>query len=565
MNLTRQQSPPIDVPRFQRTALCCLPRPRGRVSVGLAARSLLAVAALAGAIVFSPLGAALAAPDNTQPGDPGALSPGAAAPNTTPGDSEIKARLSGAGPLTIAGEPVHTALLRKFYDANGDQPVWVTHQAQATALWHAVLNAQDQGLDPDDFHAVALAKPALAPIDRDMLLSDAVLGYADALARGVVPAEMRPDDQDLAPEPVDVVAALNAALNSPDPAAAINGLAPQTPAYAGLRHAYESYRAIVKAGGWPRISEAPGAERARSLQQRLAIEGFLPNGYATNSLDEQTVAALKKFQESHGLDPNGALGSGTLIELNVPAELRARQVAVNLERQRWLPRHLPADRVWVNTASAELQLFQNNQPTFTTRVVVGETDKQTPEFHSNIVSVLYNPPWYIPYSIAQKEIMPLIEADPDYLERHHMTMRDNGAIQQEAGPYSALGRLKFEIPNKFDVYLHDTPQRAFFSRGNRRLSHGCVRVQNPRDLASILLGIPEEQITAGINTGATTRHNLPQPMPVFLVYQTAFIDSDGVLQFRQDVYQRDSDIAQHLTHGPQPPLAQQSPSNQRGG
>jgi murein L,D-transpeptidase YcbB/YkuD len=161
--------------------------------------------------------------------------------------------------------------------------------------------------------------------------------------------------------------------------------------------------------------------------------------------------------------------------------------------------------------------------------------------------------------------MPLIEEDPDYLDKHHMTMRDNGSILQEAGPYSALGRLKFEMPNRFDVYLHDTPLRSFFARANRRLSHGCVRVQNPRELASLLLGISEDEITKNINTGNTYRHTLPQPLPVFIVYQTAFVGAAGTLQFRQDVYQRDNDIAQHLMLRPQQPLAQQGPANQRGG
>jgi murein L,D-transpeptidase YcbB/YkuD len=510
-----------------------------------------------------PLGA-LASGDNAPASDAN-TPPVAASPNAAAGDSEVKARLAGTGPLSIAGEPLHAALLRRFYDDHGDQPVWATHPAQATALWHAVLNAADQGLDPDNFHAAAFAKSAVSPTDRDMLLSDAFLGYAEALARGAVPPEARTDDEDLTTEPADVVAALDSTLTSSDPEATVEALAPKSPDYAALRRAYESYQAIAKAGGWPHVPETETPERTRLLQQRLGVEGFLPAGYATNTLDDQTVQALKKFQDRHGLPVNGKLGGATLIELNVPAEMRLRQLAVNLERLRWLPRQIPSDRVWVNTASAQLQLYQNDQPVFTTRVVVGETDKQTPEFHTQIVSVLYNPPWYIPYGIAQKEILPLIDADPDYLEKHHMTMRDNGSIQQEAGPYSALGRLKFEMPNKFDVYLHDTPLRAYFARDNRRLSHGCVRVQNPRQLASLLMGVSEDDITKGINVGTTNRHNLPQPIAVFIVYQTAFIDSDGVLQFRQDVYQRDSDIAQRLTHGAQPPLAQQGPSNQRGG
>jgi len=507
---------------------------------------------------------ATASEDKPPAGDVSTLLPVTASPNAPAGNNEIKTRLA-AGPLSIAGEQLHATLLRRFYDEHGDQPVWATHPAQATALWHAVLNAGDQGLDPDDFHVATFAKTALSPIDRDMLLSDAFLGYAEALARGVVPSDARTDDEDLSPEPVDVVAVVDSALTSPDPGATIAALAPQSPEYAALRRAYASYKAMAKAGGWPHVPEIETANRTHLLQQRLAVEGYLPAGYATGVFDEQTLQALKKFQERHGLLGDGKLGNATLIELNVPAEARARQIAVNLERWRWLPRQIAADRIWVNTASAQLQLFRNDEPVFTTRVVVGETDKQTPEFHTQIVSVLYNPPWYIPYGIAQKEIMPLVEADPGYLERHHMTVRDNGSILQEAGPYSALGRLKFEMPNKFDVYLHDTPLRSYFALANRRLSHGCVRVQNPRELASMLLGIPEDDITKNINLGTTNRRMLAQSIPVFIVYQTAFIDSDKVLEFRQDVYQRDNDIAQHLIRSPQPPLAQQNPSNQRGG
>lgn len=516
---------------------------------------------VAAALAMLPRGALAATPDDTTPAKETLL------PITaTPGDSDIKARLDAAGVLTIGGEPVHAALLRRFYAEHNHEPVWATRQAQATALWHAVLDAGDQGLDPDLFHVAAFAKTGLSPADRDMLLSDAFLFYADALARGAVPADARTEDEDLSPAPVDVVAALDTAITSPNPEAMIEGLAPHTPEYAALLRAFQSYQAMVKAGGWPHVPETPTADRNLLLQQRLAAEGFLRAGYATNAFDEPTLEALKKFQERYGLEPaDGKLGVPTLTELNVPADARARQIAVNLERLRWLTRDIPADRLWVNTANAQLELYRGGVPVFTTRVVVGETDKQTPEFHAQVISVLYNPPWYIPYGIAQKEIMPLIEQDADYLEKHHMTMRDNGSVVQEAGPYSALGRLKFEMPNKFDVYLHDTPLRSYFALANRRLSHGCVRVQNPRQLASLLLGISEEDITKAIDTTVTNRRNLPQPIAVFIVYQTAFADGNGVVHFRRDVYQRDSDIAQRLSRSPQPPLAERGVANQRGG
>lgn len=531
-------------------------RRRGTAGIAAAAAVALSLAVLADG--------ALAA--EIMPSSDTTTLPVMASPTPVPGDSDIKTRLDATGVLSIGGEPVHAALLRKFYAGHDYQPVWGSRQAQATALWHAVLNAGDQGLDPELFHVSAFAKTALTPTERDMLLSDAFLGYADALARGAYPSEARPDDQDLSPGSVDVVAALDTAIASPNPETAITALAPNTPAYEGLRRAYQSYLALVKAGGWPHVPETPTPDRFRLLQQRLSVEGFLRAGYATNVLDDETVQALKKFQERYGLEPaDGKLGTATLVELNVPADARARQIAINLDRQRWLTRDMPGDRVWVNTASAQLQLFRAGLAAFITRVVVGETDKQTPEFQAQIVSLLYNPPWYIPYGIAQKEIMPLIDADPDYLDKHHMTMRDNGSIQQEAGPYSALGRLKFEMPNKFDVYLHDTPLRSYFALANRRLSHGCVRVQNPRQLGSLLMGISEDDITKAINTGVTNRRNLPEPIPVFIVYQTAFIDNDGELEFRRDVYQRDTAVAQRLTRSSQVPVASRGLPNQRGG
>jgi len=521
---------------------------------GRGRRAATIVAAIAAAVLAIPCEALAAAAD--APTSDTTLLPVTAPPGVAAADSDIKARLNAAGPLTIAGEAVHATLLKRFYAAHDYAPVWATRQVQATALWHAVLNAGDHGLDPDLFHVSAFAKTALSPADRDMLLSDAFLGLAEALARGVATSDARNDEEDLAPGPVDVVAALDTAIASADPEGAIEGLAPHTTEYAALQRAYQAYQAIVKAGGWPNVPESTAPDRYRLLQQRLAAEGFLRADYGTNVFDEPTLEALKKFQERYGLEPaDGKLGNATLGELNVPADARVRQIAVNLERLRWLPRDLPDDRVWVNTASAQLQLFRGGQPAFTTRVVVGEVDKQTPEFQAQIVSVLYNPPWNIPYGIAQKEIMPLVAEDPDYLTKHHMTERENGSIQQEAGPYSALGRLKFEMPNKFDVYLHDTPLRSYFALANRRLSHGCVRVQNPRQLASLLLGIPEDEITKAINTTATNRRNLPLPIAVFIAYQTAFADSAGTVQFRRDVYQRDTAIAQRLTRTPQPPMA----------
>jgi len=404
-------------------------------------------------------------------------------------DTELRDRIDGAPGPVVAGEPVNVALLRRFYARHGFEPVWATRPAQARSLVNAVLRAGDQGLDAGLFHAALLRRRAtLSPVDHELILSDAFLSYADALARGAVPAERRGDDQVLTPGPIDVAAALDDAAGSADPAAAIEALAPATPTYRALRQALRRYR-----------SGAPAGDSATT--QRL------------------------------------------------------RTIAVNLERERWLPRPLPADRVWVNVADERLTLYRAGQPAFSTRVVVGQDvePEQSPEFRATIDAIFYNPPWVVPVDIVRAEILPKISQDPDYLTRNRMVLLANGEVEQLPGPEAGLGLIMFDMPNRFDVYLHDTPDKSIFKLGNRRISHGCIRVQDPVGLAALLMRQPVEAIRQGIAMGSTTRHELPTPTPVFVVYQTAFVDTHGRLQFRPDFYDRDAEVWQKLQRVPQGP------------
>jgi L,D-transpeptidase YcbB len=495
------------------TERCCR---QHRWVVGVLAVALLATPALHPAYAQLPPASPGETTPATAPPATSALPATATAPAVP--DTEIKIRLDSSAGAVVAGERLHTALLRRFYAAHNYEPVWAARQPIANALLNTVMRAGEHGLDPELFHAALLRDPAsLPPIDRDLLLSDAFLAYADALARGVLPVESRLDDEDLKPEPVDVAAALDNAIASPDPAAAVEALAPNTPAYIALRQALQSYRA---------------AAAARTPPQPAAVRGR----------PGQPVARLAPAP-------------------NYDAKLRL--IMVNLERQRWLPHSLPADRVWVNTAAAQLVLYRGDRPVFTTRVVVGETDKQTPEVQATIGAVLFNPPWNVPRSIAAKEIYSKLGSDPGYLARHHMIVRHGGLIQQL--PPSALGQLKFEMPNRFDVYLHDTPQKALFSQDNRRRSHGCVRVQNPRELGALLLQQPVESLDRRIGLGYTNSQPLPQPVPVFFVYQTAWVDANGAIEFRPDVYERDEEVWQHLHRAPQAPMAQREPTGQPRG
>ena len=424
------------------------------------------------------------------------------------GDPAIEDRLDPAGRVAIAGERLDAHLVRRFYAAHGWRRVWDDNPAAAAGLWAAVLRAGEHGLDPALFHSTVLGRRALgspaslSATDRDLLLSDAILSYADALSRGAMPVGERPDNEDLRPAPVDIVAALDAAIGAPDPARAIAALAPDSPDYLAMRRAYAEYLALAEGGG-----------RAAGYGARIGV-----------------AEALR----------------------------RARQIAINLERLRWLPRPLPADRLMVDTAGAQLQLFRDDRPVFTTRVVVGEFDKQTPELQSVVRDVLFNPPWNVPPSIIRKEIMPKLAGNRGYLREHHMRWRGPMAIQQEAGPYSSLGRLKFAMNDRFEVYLHDTPEKWRFGAADRRMSHGCVRVENPRVLASLLLDENAAAIDKAIDIGRTHSRALPRPLPVFIVYRTAIVESDGTIGFRGDPYDRDAEVWSYLSRARRPATAERT-------
>ncbi len=459
--------------------------------------------------------AAAAAGGQTAGGQTGPVSLGP--PTLTPfaGDTQIEDRLDSAGRVAVAGERVREHLLRRFYNAHGYRIFWGDHAAAAAALWGAVLRAREQGLDPASYHADFLPGrwAGLSPIERDLLLSDAFLSYADALAEGAVKPADRSADEDLRPQPVDIVAALAAAVAAPDPARAVLALAPASAEYRAMRRAYLEYRAIAAAGG-----------RASGLGNRR----------------------------------------GSLVSA-AEARRRERLLAVNLERLRWLPRNMPADRVVVDTAIAQLQLFRDNRPVFTTPVVIGEVDKQTPELQSLITAILFNPPWNIPRSILVEEILPDLARDRDYLSEHHMRYRGPMRVQQVAGPYSALGRIKFEMSDGFDVYLHDTPEKWRFRAANRMMSHGCVRVENPQLLAGLLLGASPQTIAKAIAVDRTHGRALPKPIPVFIVYRTAVVELDGAIAFRGDPYQRDEAIWEHLHRAEERPMAQDATPGHRKG
>lgn len=425
-----------------------------------------------------------------------------AAPLRMPeGDAELRNLRDGAPQLVVAGERLDADLLRRFYARRGFERVWTNRQDQADALVDAVLRADEHGLDPELFHANLLLRRGTFPPLRQELL----LSHAFLTYADA-----------LASGTVPVERRKDGEALTPDP----------VDAAAALDAAIGSADAVA------------------------AIEALAPSTPTYQALREALQNARRGAPAGRG-----------------PAAIRRRAIEVNLERQRWLPRRLPADRVWVNVADQKLVLFRADEPVFSTRVIVGADGPglQSPEFHAVIEAGFFNPPWVIPKDIVEAEILPRIARDPHYLERNDMFMRDNGEVEQRPGPNAGLGLIMFDMPNRFDVYLHDTPDRQLFNRDNRRISHGCIRVQNPLEFAALLMDKPLEAINEGIATGSTTRRSLPTPVPVFVTYETAFAEADGgAVAFRPDFYNRDADIWRQLQKAPAEPSTPVQADRRRG-
>ena len=476
-----------------------------------------------------------------------------------PGASEIKDALAdNTQPIVSGGLRLNRDTLAAAYGARDFAPVWTA--PQMTEAFEAALgDAGREGLDPESFDLSAL-KSALSgsqlnPVGQELLLSDHFLAYAQVLAQGRVAPSAVEDDW-LLPRPAfDPDAVLATLAQSKDVRATLSALLPSVPDYDRLRQMLLHYEVLAAAGGWqPIITEQkiePGqkGDVVKALRARLAAEGDLDPAQAWgDTYDPTIVAAMKHFQTRHGLESDGRVGASTLAALNVSAAERVQQIKVTLERWREMPRSYPATRIVVNIAAAELTLYRDGEAALTSRVVVGDVDHPTPVLSARIVSALFNPPWNVPASITKKEIAPKLKHDPGYLDRNHYVYVGSH-LQQTPGPWNALGGVKFELPNPLDVYLHDTPAKPLFNKPVRTASHGCVRVQQARPLASTLLGEswPPEAIDQAIAAGETKRVYLKTVVPVYLLYLTAFTDEDGTAEFREDVYSRDNALAEAIS------------------
>ena len=428
-------------------------------------------------------------------------------------------------------------------------------QGQVDTLVKALADAPSHGFRKTEFtppdladaiRAEALESPAV-----QARLKAAILAYARA-QRG---QRLRPSDflaeWSVRPAPYDPEPEFTAALAADGLKPWLDSLPPRYQGYQSLRKSLLAYRAIAAGHGWATVPDADtpltvgmSDPRVTALRTRLAAEdsGVEAAPGQPDVYDPALQTAVQRFQARNGLKADGEVGSPTLAVLNLPVGQRILQIEANMERWRWLPRQLPDTRVQVNIAAAVLAVYRDGEPVMAMKAVAGRPEDQTPMLHSNISDIVLNPPWHVPDAIARKEIWPKAHADKGYLARNQYHVVD-GRLIQKAGPKSALGRFKFNFPNSFDVYLHDTPAQAAFGRTSRLASHGCVRLEQPKALANLLLqdnaSWPAERIDTTIAGDDTVRVPLSQTIPVYILYWTAFVDNAGQTQFRADAYDWD--------------------------
>ena len=430
--------------------------------------------------------------------------------------------------------------------------------ADGAAIERALKAAPEFAAPPDVAGAVGRLSSPDPAVRRGAEIT--LVSAAKALARGErgtlqEPATIDPDWALRAA--YDANAEFAAAQAHGAIAAWADSLPRKDPAYLGLLAAWRRYEAIRVAGGWKPLPSGgaltPGAKgpRVAALRDRLALEGYVTPAAADPAVfDTDLAAALADFQHRHGLSSDDGFTPETLAALDAPVEERLATLSANLERARWLPDRLAPDRIEADIAQAEVALIQHGQTTMTMRSIVGDVKHHTTLFVSRVSSIVFNPPWVVPASIAKGELYPKERASPGYFARGGFSVID-GQLVQHAGPKASLGYVKFDMPDPYSIYLHDTPARSLFAREDRARSHGCVRLEKPRELAAAILapqGYTLDTVNAAI-AAKTTKRVIPTAVyTVYLVYRTAEATPDGEASFHPDVYGWDSRTVEAINH-----------------
>ncbi|HTY39330.1 MAG TPA: L,D-transpeptidase family protein [Bacteroidota bacterium] len=521
-----------------------------------------------------------------------------------PASDQIRSTLDFSGHSSsprLGSDSVYSpSLVRTFYASRDWKAGWSSaHEvlASADSLIGILRTADREGFRPSDYHLVAIdstlsrirQKTGLDPVRRaelDILLTDAFLLYAAHCNEGCIDKDSLVRRWTAASTKFPYDSLLARALETHAISSAIRQLLPHHHYYSDLRGLLASYRSPGKRAGWGSVpfgTPMKGGDvgsRVFALKSRMRASGDLisRSGASGDEYDSTLVDAVRAFQKRHGLDPTGIADSATIAVANVSMERRIEQVKVNLERWRWMPHDLGKRFVLINIPDFQLTVFEGQKPVLTMKVVLGLATWQTPVFSSELTQVLLNAHWFAPDDIVEKELINYMKADTNYLKSNNMSlwrevhdslvqvdphtvdwasMNDKTIdfhLRQDPGPQNIMGQIKFLIPNRFNIYLHDTPYRDDFTKTVRMFSHGCIRLEKPAELAEYVLSEFPDWTRERIDTliARTTEQTLlmKRPIPVHVVYMSAWKDEDGATQYRSDFYGLDARLRLALAKEP---------------
>ena len=328
-------------------------------------------------------------------------------------------------------------------------------------------------------------------------------------------------------------------------------------AYKLLKDELSRYVNVSKNGGWqPITGDAKQFRKGSSspaiflLKKRLQLSGYMAAGDTSKNYNDSLVQGIQQAQRSFGYKPDGILGSSLLKDLNVSVEKRIENILINMNRMRWMPQEPAGRLILVNIPEFVLHFFDGKNKVFDMNVVVGKEGHNTMMFTGKLSTVVFSPYWNVPPSIVKKEIEPSIAKDANYLETHNMERTPDGGIRQKPGGDNSLGKVKFLFPNSFNIYFHDTPAKSLFNQDKRAYSHGCIRLSDPQKMAEYLLkdnsAWTTDKIVEAMNSGNEKFVKVKDPVPVFITYYTAWVDENGLLNFRDDIYRRDAVVMQKM-------------------
>ena len=486
-------------------------------------------------------------------------------------------------------------LLFDFYLHRRIKPVWVTKDGlsnNAEVFIKTIIEADHEGLDSSTYHrdyilsllsdielnSVSDAFEPAKFAELELLLTDAFFTYGSHLSEGIVEPNPTNFDWHIKKSKKNLLKILQTSLHNEKLEELVDMLQPHHPGYLKLKSALLKYINIKISGGWHKVPvgsklrKGDTGKRIAALRSRLIISGDLADSKNGDEeyFDETLENSVKKFQARNGLKIDGVLGSNTISALNISVEDRIEQIKLNMERWRWLPQDLGARYIMVNTANFELDIIENGQTVTSTRAIVGKKKRPTPALSRKITYMELNPYWNIPHKIATNDLLPCIQKDPNYLTDKGIRIFENwedGAkeinpesidwdtvtkgnfaykLRQDPANSNALGRVKFIFPNEFSIYLHDTPAIELFNKTKRTFSSGCIRIEKPMELAAYLLTDNSkwtyEKLTAEVNSKKTRTILLSDPINIHILYWTAWVDKDGIVNFRDDIYGRDRQL-----------------------